>query len=104
MRFHGGVVIPASRPVVRPATNIAMIVRIIDHAAIPAPIPIPGCIALALLAKMPSPNAPKTDQMAINVNVPAQIAPPVRPRLDLDGFYLVVDVYHASPPEKKHSY
>src|SRR5579885_2933908 len=66
----------AKWPVTRPATYMAIIVRMMTQAPSPAPIPVIGCGALgfAALVKIARPSMPKTVQIVMNVKTPAQIA------------------------------
>src|SRR5581483_11283413 len=66
----------ARLPVMRPATYIAMMVRIIAQIAMPTFIPVTGCgaLGLAALANIAIPSIPNTDQIATKLNTPAQIA------------------------------
>jgi hypothetical protein len=54
-----------------------MMVKMIAQIAMPALCPVTGAVALglALLAKIATPSTPNTDQIAANVNTPAQMAP-----------------------------
>ena len=64
-------------PVTRPPIYNATMVRMTAQTPIPTLIPLTGAAAwgLAELAKIASPSNPNTDQIAANVNIPAQIRP-----------------------------